>query len=73
MVLTRRHLLLVPFLAAILCAPLYAHRIPAMLVPFGLWWEAGCIAFAAFVAWRVYGAEPPARSARNPRSKSLRA
>ena len=70
--LTRRHVLLVFPLAAILCAPLYAHYLPPMAIPFFFWWEAGCIAFAALLAWRVYGA-PPRRSARKPRSRSLRA
>jgi hypothetical protein len=71
--LTRRHVLLVVPLAALLCGPLYAKYLPPMAVPFALWWEAGCVAFAAFLAWRVYGAEPPARRARKPRSRSLRA
>jgi hypothetical protein len=71
--LTRRHVLLVVPLAALLCGPLYAKYLPPMAVPFALWWEVGCVAFAAFLAWRVYGAEPPARRARKPRSRSLRA
>lgn len=71
--LTRRHVLLVLPLAAILTAPLYAHHLPAMVVPFVVWWELGCVAFAALVAWRIYGAAPPPRRARNPRSKSARA
>lgn len=49
--LTRRHLLLIPALAALLCAPLYARYLPALVVPFALWWELGCIGFAAAVAF----------------------
>ena len=71
--LTRRHVLLLIPLAAILCAPLYGHLLPPMPIPFFIWWEAGCIAFAALLAWRVYGAESPTRRARKPRSRSLRA
>jgi hypothetical protein len=53
--LTRRHvLLLVPF-AALVCAPLYAHYLPPLAIPFVVWWELGCIAFSALLAWRVYG------------------
>jgi hypothetical protein len=52
--LRRRHALLVFPLAALLCAPLYARHVPAMAIPFSVWWEFGCIAFAALVAWRVY-------------------
>jgi hypothetical protein len=53
--LTRRHVVLVFLLAAIVCAPLYSRFLPPMAIPFAVWWEAGCIAFAALFAWRVYG------------------
>jgi hypothetical protein len=53
--LTLRHVLLLFALGAIVCAPLYAHFLPPMAIPFVVWWEAGCIAFAALFAWRVYG------------------
>jgi hypothetical protein len=53
--LTRRHVLLLVPLAAILCAPLYARYLPPLAIPFAFWWEFGCIAFSALVAWRVYG------------------
>ena len=50
-----RHIFLVLPLAALVCAPLYAHHLPPMAIPFYVWWECGCIAFAALFAWRIYG------------------